>query len=82
MRRFLSSLFVSAALLALSGPVFAADSMGAMDKSKLKCAKGEVAVSGSMKKDGSMQKAYCRKAPSKMAPTTATKMTSKEPAKK
>ena len=79
MRRFLSSLIVSAALFGLSTPVFAADTSAAMDKTKLKCAKGEVAVSGSMKKDGSMQKAYCRKAPVKKASTT---MMSKEPAKK
>jgi hypothetical protein len=80
MRRFLSSIIVSAALLAFAAPVFAADTMGSMskmDKTKLKCAKGETAVAGSMRKDGSMQSAYCRKA--KGSAMKDTKMTKETP---
>ena len=83
MRRFLTSIMVSAALLALAGPALAADttatssSMMKMDKTKLKCPPGQVAVAGSMHKDGTVTKAYCRKAKGTAKSTMMTTATPK-----
>jgi hypothetical protein len=77
MKRFISALVASLALLAFATPSFAADTTKStksttatttavksdtMAAKPLVCPKGQTMVKGYKKKDGTVVKAYCRKA--------------------
>ena len=75
MKRFISALVASLALVAFATPSFAADTTKAtkstsamtmkpgdtMAAKPLVCPKGQTMVKGYKKKDGTVVKAYCRK---------------------
>jgi hypothetical protein len=73
MKRIISALVASLALLAFATPSFAADTMKATKSSSMStmsnmsmkpvvCPKGQTMVKGYKKKDGTVVKPYCRKA--------------------